>query len=234
MPPQSASACRHEAVPFFHFRFDKEPSEKSRRGWRAHRGPTPCSNGSLERAEPRKSLELPSPLSSVERGSVYKRPNQTNNVQSYFVVHPVSKKRIAVFRKFTKPLFHRQAGITRKPRRQSMPENSMPWRQAACAIHTREHVLTFQNMNFRRQSGFPGFCTAWESTPSLPLITTLEMDLSAHSQGNQDCRPFLYMSSSVNSANPQGRRQLRESGRNPVVAAPAASTKLKQIHERNA
>jgi hypothetical protein len=89
-------------------------------------------------------------------------------------------------------------------------------------------------MNFCRQSGFPGFFTAWESTPSLPLITTPEMDSSAHSQGNQDCRPFLYMSSSVNGANTQGRRQLQESGRNPVVAAPAASTKLKQIHERNA
>jgi len=58
---------------------------------------------------------------------VYKRPNQTDNGRSYLVVDPVSKKRIAVFRKFTKPSFHRQAGITRKPRRQSMPANSMPW-----------------------------------------------------------------------------------------------------------
>ena len=141
---------------------------------------------------------------------MYKRPNQTDNVRSYFVVHPISKKRTAVLPKFTKPSFHRQAGITRKPRRQSMPANSMPWCQA------------------------PGFFTVWESTPSLPLITTPQMDSSAHSQGNQDCRPFLYMSSSANSANTQGRRRLPESRRNLVVAIPAASTKLKQIHDHNA
>ena len=65
-------------------------------------------------------------------------------------------------------------------------------------------------MNFCWQSGFRGFFTAWESTPSLPLITTPEMDLTAHSQGNQDCRPFLSMSSSVKGASTQGRRRLQK------------------------
>ena len=86
-----------------------------------------------------------------------------------------------------------------------MPVNSVPWRRAACAINTHEYILSFKNMNFCGQPGFPGFFTAWESTPSLPLITTPEMDSSAHSQGNQDCRPFLYISSSVNGANTHGR-----------------------------
>jgi len=92
--------------------------------------------------------------------------------------------------------------------------------------------VIIQNMNFCWQSGFRGFFTAWESTPSLRLITTPEMDLTAHSQGNQDCRPFLYMSGSVNGANTQGRRQLQESGRNLVVGAPAASTKQSRFMGR--
>jgi hypothetical protein len=38
------------------------------------------------------------------------------------------------------------------------------------------------------------------------------MDLTGHSQGNQDCRPFLYMSSSVNGANQQVRRWMQKVG----------------------
>ena len=168
MPPRSASVCPREAVPFCRFQFDKEPSGKSRRGWQAHRGPSPWSSECRERAVPKKSLEIPSPLRFVERGSVHKRPNQTGNVRSYVVVHPISKKRVAVIQKFTKPSFHRQVGITRNPRCHSLATILIPSRKLYFYVDRYISIaITIQRMNFTRQSGFRGFITARKAA-SLP------------------------------------------------------------------